>query len=118
MQYVPQIKMYKNSKESFEKTLKGLQEVLPHLKVDDRKDHAAKSIQIFERSLSQYGVYCFLAFGENAPFPFAVEKTVYSRPKIEKEFSSLEDAVSYIQEHHYYEDPAAKDRYNAEDDDE
>lgn len=57
-----------------------------------------KHIDIMEHTLSEYGVY-ELVFDNM----WRILKTTYSRPEIRKSFKTLDEALSYIQEHHYSE---------------
>ena len=105
------IMLTKGSQESYDKTLKGLKLLIPHLKYSKiaYKDNNYNTVEmlgitisIFEHSLSKHGVYDLTIF-ETGNTPYAIIKTYRSSRSISKSFATLEESVKYIQEHLWYD---------------
>lgn len=90
-QHSIQIALYQ--KKSLEKTLRGLEELLPHIRP---WEDGFKYVSIFEHSLSKNGSYA-LKVGEK----FSLIKSTHKNSTI-KTFKNLKTALEYIQKHHYY----------------
>ena len=98
MQRVVQISLYKYHLESaakLQKTLEGLEKVLPHVKPIGEW----KIIGILESTLSQHGVFN-LYVGEKT---CELRKTVYGSEHTVFKAGSLLEALEYIQKHHPYD---------------
>lgn len=98
-----QIMLTKNSKESLDKVLKGLNILLPYLDYNDfgKGYKHYKYVDIFEHTLSQWGSWYCLIDEEKNEYLLMCDR--YHRTYKEKEFSTLKDLIVYIQENHYYE---------------
>ena len=98
MQRAIQISLYKYHPESaakLQKTLEGLEKVLPHVKPIE----GWRIVAILESTLSEHGVFD-LYVGESA---CEVRKTVYGRERTIFKANSLLEALEYIQKHHAYD---------------
>lgn len=98
-----QLSCYKN--EPLEDHLADVRLWLPHCKPFTYKDKKGESrpgvhVGIFERTLSEHGVYDLRVWSET---DMDLGKTTYGRYQVLQHFTSLEEAVAYIQKHHYYE---------------
>lgn len=91
-----QVALYHGDPGSFEKAILGLKAILPFLK---KNTAGLKYIKVLEYSLSASG-----SFGLTTDdVVFNLEHARGYRINNLKSFDSLESAISYIQEHHYYE---------------
>lgn len=91
-QYGVEVALTYGSKKSYEKTLAGLKFILPYLKpCDDGKVR----IEVFEHTLCQHGSYC-LAISKK-------KIELYRSSWVKESFKTLEDAIRYVQVHHWYE---------------
>lgn len=88
-------KYHPESAAKLQKTLEGLEKVLPYIEPFD----GWKIINIFESTLSEHGVYD-LYVGEKA---CEVRKTTYGSERIVFKADSLLKALEYIQKHHPYD---------------
>ena len=98
MQRVVKISLYKHHAESttrLQKTLEGLQKILPYVKPID----GWKIIGIFESTLSEHGTFN-LHVGEKT---CEVRKTTYGSERLVFKADSLLKALEYIQKHHPYD---------------
>lgn len=98
MQRVVRISLYKHHTESaarLQKTLEGLQKILPYVKPID----GWKIINIFESTLSEHGVFD-LHVGEKT---CELRKTVYGSERVVFKADSLLEMLEYIQKHHAYD---------------
>lgn len=98
MQRVVKISLYKHHAESatrLQKTLEGLEKILPYVKPID----GWKIIGIFESTLSEHGVFN-LYVGEKT---CELRKTVYGRGRTVFKANSLLEMLKYIQKHHPYD---------------
>ena len=98
MQRAIQISLYKYHPESaakLQKTLEGLEKVLPYIEPIE----GWRIIAILESTLSEHGVFD-LYVGEKA---CELRKTVYGRERTVFKANSLLEALEYIQKHHPYD---------------
>ena len=91
------ITLYKDKPGQTEAVCSALRQVLPALKPHT---DGHRRIGIFEHSLSEHGIWSLHITPEDVP---ELHFTRYSRSRCEKTFASLEAAIEYIAQHHYYE---------------
>ena len=101
-----QISLVKNDPESLRQQLKGLKKLLKYLKP---AADGYKVVDIFERTLSRYGVYDLLINEEKEEYLIRV--TQYHHPEILHRFKTLKDALELIQNDYYYEDASEESDY-------
>jgi chromosome segregation ATPase len=95
-----QVYLTKNDLESYNKTVAGLQTILPHIQpfeaeLEYGKTDEVKMITIFEHTLCRHGSY-ELAISDNKIY-------LCHNRRIGQTFGSLEEAVKYVQRHHWYD---------------
>lgn len=90
------IKLKKGCQKSFSETVYGLKIFIPHIKPQVPQ---GKIIKIFEHTLSENGVYQLIINDSK----FAIVKTTFGRQRDVAVFPTLEEAVKYIQDKHWYE---------------
>lgn len=98
MQRVIQISLYKYAPDSaakLEKTLNGLQKILPYIKPVD----GWKTVDILESTLSELGSYN-LYVGEKV---CELRKCTYGSERVIFKANSLLETLEYIQKHHPYD---------------
>lgn len=91
------LQMTRGCEMSFQKTMRALEMVIPHIK--SNRD-GNKKLGVFEYTLSEYGIYEI----EVNDLGFFLNKRVYGIKHHLKTFKSLEELVRYIQEYHYYDE--------------
>lgn len=91
---------------SFEEQLHILQ-FIPFIKpiTDDDDDESFKSIQVFEHTLSRYGIYNIEVASDMC---WRLCMTTHSQKRLIKEFSSAHECLRYVYDNHPYE--GTKDR--------
>ena len=92
------ISLTKGSKKSFNATVKGLKFILPYLKPIGNKI----PIDIFEETLSEHGVYKLKV--DKDMKKSVLTKTCYSMEMWVEKFNTIEEAVLYIQQNHWYDE--------------
>lgn len=88
------LKFIKESSNSLKQHFESLSLIIPFIKPND--EHGNKNISIFENSLSDNGSFNLQITPDNL-FNITV-----NRKRILQSFNNLLDALTYIQEHHYY----------------
>jgi hypothetical protein len=93
-QIIIKICLHQNKPEQIDKLLKGLNIILPFIKLNDK---GYKYIDLLESTLSEYGSY-WLKIDDK----FNLMTTVYNRDNLIYSSNSLEELIKYIQHNHYY----------------
>jgi hypothetical protein len=92
-----QIGLYQDDDDDFEVQYKGLESILPVIKP---LTEGFKRIDIFESSLSEFGVYSLRVYADD---DYKINFTRYSNSRTIAEFKTLREAMKFIQKNHYYQ---------------
>jgi hypothetical protein len=89
--------LIKGDPKSLKQNLTGLKKILKYLKPVDDMIH----IDIFERTLSEYGVFSLRITPDLTKFQ--IVQTTYGRDEVLHTYKTLEKAMEKIQDKYYYD---------------
>lgn len=101
-QVAVRVSMTHGDEQQLREVNKALSFLLPYLK--PQKDGAVH-LGVFESTLSAHGVYTLKVKGDKV----VLSKRTYGTEWDLKTFVELEDALEYVQKHHYYQGPSTDD---------